>query len=105
MTSTAPRSEFCSGKSIKAQSSPVSSIDSFVNRKLRDNEYSVDSAYNTQTSIDPEWKPSDISSFSIYKMIGKGAFSKVYLCRRRVDGRIFALKSMRKDMLLKMRQV
>lgn len=83
----------------------MNSVDSFVTRKFRDNEFSVDSAYNTEIYIASDWKPSGISSFSVYKMIGKGAFSKVYLCRRRVDGKIYALKSMRKDLILKMRQV
>eukprot|EP00935_MAST-01C_sp_MAST-1C-sp1_P000931 g931.t1 len=43
--------------------------------------------------------------FELLKVIGKGSFGKVLLVRRREDGRVYALKTLRKDMLCKRRQI
>jgi hypothetical protein len=80
--------------------------------KLDNPTFSIHSVANSVHRIDSdefflddtEWTPKDVSDFCIFKQIGKGAFSKVYLCRRRADGKLFALKSMRKELILKMKQ-
>ena len=46
-----------------------------------------------------------LRDFQLMKMVGKGGFAKVYLAKRKHDGRMFALKVMRKDAIKKMRQV
>ena len=46
-----------------------------------------------------------LEDFKLVKLVGKGGFAKVYQARRNVDGKIFALKVMRKDVLKKLRQV
>lgn len=57
-----------------------------------------------EVELEDDWIPNSIQDFSIYKMLGKGAFSKVYLCKRKEDGKVFALKSMRKDLIVKLKQ-
>jgi serine/threonine protein kinase len=41
-----------------------------------------------------------LQDFIIMKMIGKGAFGKVYLVRQRTSGRIYAMKTIRKDVVI-----
>ncbi|KAJ3154550.1 camp-dependent protein kinase catalytic subunit [Geranomyces michiganensis] len=47
----------------------------------------------------------ELGDFVLQKSLGQGAFAKVYLVKRNVDGKLFALKSMRKDNVVKMQQV
>ncbi|KAJ3138137.1 camp-dependent protein kinase catalytic subunit [Geranomyces variabilis] len=47
----------------------------------------------------------ELGDFALQKALGQGAFAKVYLVKRNIDGRLFALKSMRKDNVVKMQQV
>ncbi|KNC99781.1 AGC/PKA protein kinase [Spizellomyces punctatus DAOM BR117] len=47
----------------------------------------------------------ELNDFVLQKGLGQGAFAKVYLVKRHMDGRLFALKSMRKDRVVHMRQV
>ncbi|KAJ3188434.1 camp-dependent protein kinase catalytic subunit [Gaertneriomyces sp. JEL0708] len=47
----------------------------------------------------------ELKDFALQKTLGQGAFAKVYLVKRTVDGRLFALKSMRKDHVIQMKQV
>ncbi|KAI8823650.1 kinase-like protein [Fimicolochytrium jonesii] len=47
----------------------------------------------------------ELRDFALQKALGQGAFAKVYLVQRNQDGRRFALKSMRKDNVIKMQQV
>ncbi|KAJ3160464.1 camp-dependent protein kinase catalytic subunit [Geranomyces variabilis] len=47
----------------------------------------------------------ELSDFVLQKSLGQGAFAKVYLVKRDIDGKLFALKSMRKDNVVKMQQV
>ncbi|TPX61983.1 hypothetical protein SpCBS45565_g07122 [Spizellomyces sp. 'palustris'] len=47
----------------------------------------------------------ELKDFVLQKGLGQGAFAKVYLVKRHMDGRLFALKSMRKDRVIQMRQV
>lgn len=41
-----------------------------------------------------------LQDFMIMKMIGKGAFGKVYLVKQRVTNSIFAMKCIRKDVVI-----
>ena len=45
-----------------------------------------------------------LEDFNIEKVIGKGAFGKVFLVSRKVSGEIFAMKSLRKEMIEKRNQ-
>ncbi|KAJ3035506.1 hypothetical protein HDV00_003712 [Rhizophlyctis rosea] len=47
----------------------------------------------------------ELSDFLLQKTLGQGAFAKVYLVKRNIDGKLFALKSMRKDRVVNMKQV
>ncbi|KAI9095574.1 kinase-like domain-containing protein [Phlyctochytrium arcticum] len=47
----------------------------------------------------------ELKDFVLQRPLGQGAFAKVYLVKRNVDGRLFALKSMRKDRVVQMQQV
>ncbi|KAJ3013974.1 camp-dependent protein kinase catalytic subunit [Thoreauomyces humboldtii] len=47
----------------------------------------------------------ELGDFVLQKSLGQGAFAKVYLVKRNIDGKLFALKSMRKDNVVKMQQV
>lgn len=42
-----------------------------------------------------------MSDYEFIKTIGKGGFSNVYLVRRRIDGLLFAVKSMNKELIKK----
>lgn len=39
--------------------------------------------------------------FDIVKVIGRGSFGKVYLVRKKDDGKVFAMKTLKKDMILR----
>lgn len=41
-----------------------------------------------------------LQDFIITKLIGKGAFGKVYLVRHRTSGRVYAMKCIRKDVVI-----
>lgn len=47
----------------------------------------------------------DINSFSILSLIGKGAFGKVYLVRKKDNNRIYALKALKKKKIEGLKQV
>ncbi|KAJ3308049.1 camp-dependent protein kinase catalytic subunit [Boothiomyces sp. JEL0838] len=59
--------------------------------------------------IDPTEKfdqlSASLSDYEILRLAGKGGFAKVYQIRRKADGKIFALKVMKKEVLRKMKQV
>ena len=42
-----------------------------------------------------------IEDFQIIKVIGRGSFGKVYLVQKKDDGNIYAMKSLKKDMVLR----
>ncbi|KAJ3254419.1 camp-dependent protein kinase catalytic subunit [Boothiomyces macroporosus] len=58
--------------------------------------------------IDPTEKfdqlSASLSDYEILRLAGKGGFAKVYQIRRKADGKIFALKVMKKEVLRKMKQ-
>jgi serine/threonine protein kinase len=39
--------------------------------------------------------------FDIVKVIGRGSFGKVYLVKKKDDGKVFAMKTLKKDMILR----
>ena len=45
-----------------------------------------------------------IDDFNIIKVIGRGSFGKVYLVQKRDDQKIFAMKTLKKDMILRKNQ-
>ena len=49
--------------------------------------------------LDPQTKIS-AADFEYLKVIGRGAFAKVYLVRKYSDGKIFAMKILKKDQLI-----
>lgn len=104
------------GKTMSVESSTISTRFESSEDRLNSAD-SLDIYRNGEQSLRPSycqkhfeelsdnWMPNSITDFSIYKILGKGAFSKVYLCKRKADGKIFALKSMRKDLIIKLKQV
>lgn len=55
---------------------------------------------------DPNYSSLTISidDFVIIKVIGRGSFGKVYLVRKKDDGKIYAMKTLKKDMIIKKNQ-
>ena len=45
-----------------------------------------------------------IESFKLLKVIGRGSFGKVYLVQKRDSGEYFAMKTLKKDMILRRQQ-
>ena len=43
--------------------------------------------------------------FIILKVVGRGSFGKVYMVKNKVDGGIFAMKTLKKDFIIKTKQV
>ena len=47
----------------------------------------------------------DLKDFKIISVIGKGGFGKVFLVKKIKDGAVFAMKSLRKDIILEYDQI
>ena len=62
---------------------------------------------NGMFSRDPNYSSSEISMdcFIIIKVIGRGSFGKVYLVKKKDDGKIYAIKTLKKDMILRKNQL
>jgi serum/glucocorticoid-regulated kinase 2 len=62
---------------------------------------------NGMFSRDPNYSSSEISMdcFIIIKVIGRGSFGKVYLVKKKDDGKIYAVKTLKKDMILRKNQM
>lgn len=41
-----------------------------------------------------------LEDFNVKKVIGKGSFGKVFLVQKKTDGKIYAMKSIRKDIMI-----
>ena len=46
----------------------------------------------------------DLKSFDILKVIGRGSFGKVYLVRKKDSEKYFAMKTLKKDHVIKRKQ-
>ena len=42
-----------------------------------------------------------MEDFKIIKVIGRGSFGKVYMVEKKSDGKIFAMKTLKKDQVLR----
>ena len=47
----------------------------------------------------------DLRDFQIRSVIGKGSFGKVFLVQKVQDGRVYAMKSLRKDVIIDYDQI
>ena len=50
-------------------------------------------------------QPAQLDDFTIKKMIGKGTFGKVFLVEHNVTKKLFAMKCIRKDIILENEQM
>ena len=72
---------------------------------------SVDTGYAAASSIldqgymrsNPNYSSIEVSieDFHIEKVIGRGSFGKVYLVKKKSDGNLFAMKTLKKDMIIR----
>ena len=46
-----------------------------------------------------------VDDFEICKVIGRGSFGKVYMVKKKSDGMIYAMKSLKKDQIIRTKQV
>ena len=46
-----------------------------------------------------------VDDFTILKVVGRGSFGKVYMVKRKADGKIYAMKTLKKDFIIKTNQV
>ncbi len=42
-----------------------------------------------------------IEDFTIVRVVGRGSFGKVYLVKKNSDGKMYAMKTLKKDMILR----
>ena len=47
----------------------------------------------------------NLDDFSILKVIGRGSFGKVYMVKKKSDGAIYAMKTLKKDFVIRTKQV
>ena len=52
-----------------------------------------------------EEKKVDLKDFNIQSVIGRGSFGKVFLVQKINDKQVYAMKSLRKDVILKYDQI
>jgi serine/threonine protein kinase len=50
-------------------------------------------------------KAVDLRDFQIKKVIGRGSFGKVFLVQKIQDGKVYAMKSLRKDTIIDYEQI
>lgn len=55
---------------------------------------------NTLFQRQPQEKPAELKDFTIKSVIGKGSFGKVFLVMKADSKAVFAMKSLRKDVIL-----
>lgn len=49
--------------------------------------------------------PATLETFEVVKVIGKGSFGKVFLVQKKDTGSVYAMKSLRKDVILDYDQI
>ena len=60
--------------------------------------YEGDSRYHTTKEISPE-------DFKILKVVGRGSFAKVYMVRKKDNGKVYAMKCIHKDLVIRTNQI
>jgi len=58
------------------------------------------SCMKRRTTLDVKFDKVELSDFKILMVIGRGAFGKVFLGELKLDGKFYAIKSIRKDVLI-----
>ena len=58
-----------------------------------------------QRGLKKDEKPADLDSFEVKKVVGKGSFGKVFLVQKKDTKAVFAMKSLRKDVILDYDQI
>lgn len=53
----------------------------------------------------PQSAPVSLQDFEFLKILGKGNFGKVYLTKNNLNGQLYAIKVIRKDVLLEYNQI
>ena len=46
-----------------------------------------------------------VEDFQLLKVVGRGSFGKVYLAKKKSDGKIYAVKTLKKDFIIKNNQI
>ena len=70
-----------------------------------DQEVSNSMAAGAEPSFSRSTGSANLSDFEIKKMIGKGTFGKVFLVERKGTGELYAMKCIRKDIILENEQM
>jgi len=63
------------------------------------------SASQSEASSTPTGKKPSLEDFEMVRVLGKGSFGKVLLCRKRDSGKLYAIKVLKKQHVVKRRQV
>lgn len=81
---------------IKNNATPGSDMDGYVTGAIQ-------STHASLAKTDPNYSSQDIGieDFQIIKVIGRGSFGKVYLVQKKDEGNIYAMKCLKKDMILR----
>ena len=58
-----------------------------------------------QRGLKKDEKPADLDSFEVKKVVGRGSFGKVFLVQKKDTKAVFAMKSLRKDVILDYDQI
>ena len=45
-----------------------------------------------------------VEDFQLLKVVGRGSFGKVYLAKKKTDGKIYAVKTLKKDFIIRTNQ-
>lgn len=86
----------------------TSSVEGKDEPLLDDESLDIVTALGVQRLADASEKPVTVDDFDLLKVIGKGSFGKVFLVRKKGgvdDGSTYAMKALRKDVLLKRNQI
>jgi len=73
-------------------------------QKLKDDEKS-ELLFSKDPEESPDFEPKSLEDFDILQVIDKGSFGKVFLVINKLNGKYYAMKRIRKDILVKKKQV
>lgn len=93
-----------SSSSIQNSGSTLDSSGSFdeINQYNTENAKIRSNTLYTRNAAD---KSAELKDFIIKSVIGRGSFGKVFLVQKASDGKVFAMKSLRKDVILDYDQI